>query len=104
VTFRISSADIQSLPNNDKVLNLKVKCINESKYEYHFYSYNIRIKIGEDNYASEPSSPSNSYESVPAYGFKNVEYIYKLPANTKTFSLAIYDEKEEMGSAAFTLK
>jgi hypothetical protein len=58
VVLQISSVIIQA-PGADKaILNLNLKCVNDSKYEYHFYSYNIRIKIAGDNYTALPASPS----------------------------------------------
>ena len=104
VVFKITSAKVQQLPNKEIFLTVKIKCDNNSKYEYHFYANILRIKINDEKYASEPSSPSGGYESVPANSFKNLEYNYRLPGATKNFNLTVYDEKEEMGSSAFTVK
>jgi hypothetical protein len=104
LTYKIKEAGVEKLPDNKIVLLLKIKCINDSKYEYNFYAKYIRVKVGEDSYPPEPYSKSNGYEAVPAKGFIDLEYNYKLPAGTKTFSLVFYDEDDEIGSSSFVLK
>lgn len=102
--YKIEKASIETLPSKETVLALKIKCINESDYEYHFYSKYIRVKIDEDKYAPEPYSRSGDYQSIPLQSFKVLEYNFKLPANTKSFHLVFYDENTEIGSSVFTLR
>jgi hypothetical protein len=104
LAYKIKEADVEKLPDNKIVLLLKIKCVNDSEYEYNFYAKYIRVKIGEDSYPPEPYSKSNGYEAVPAKGFMDLEYNYKLPAGTKNFSLVFYDENDEIGSSSFVLK
>ena len=102
--YKIKEANIETLPGKEIVLSLKIKCVNDSKYEYNFYSNYIRVKIGEDKYSSDPYSASGGYQSVDANSFKDLEYNFKLPAGTKKFNLVFYDESNEIGSSSFTLK
>ena len=102
LVYKIEKANVETLPDKEIILSLKIKCVNESDYEYHFYSKFIRVKIGEDSYASDPYSKSGGYQSVPANSFKELEYNFKLPG-TKSFRLVFYDENTEIGSSAFTL-
>lgn len=104
LTYKINEANIETLPDKQNVFTLKIKCINDSKYEYNFYAKYLRVKIGEDFYPPSPYSPSEGYEAIAANGFKNLEYNYKLPAGIKTFSLVFYDENDEIGSSSFTVK
>ena len=65
VVFKITSANTSTLPNKELEFNLKTKCVKNSKYEYHFYAYNMRVSIDENKYAIEPSSSSDGYQSIP---------------------------------------
>jgi hypothetical protein len=102
--YKIAEANAETMPDKQVVFMLKVKCVNDSKYEYNFYAKYIRVKVGEDSYPPGPYSPSGGYEAITANGFKNLEYNYKLPAGIKKFSLAFYDENDEIGSSLFTMK
>lgn len=104
LTYKIKEAKVEKLPDNQIVLMLKIKCVNDSKYDYNFYAKYIRVKIGEDSYPPDPYSKSNGYEAVLANGFMDLDYNYKLPAGTKNFSLVFYDENDEIGSSSFILK
>ena len=103
LVYKIEDANIQVLPGGEKLLNLKLKCTNNSNYEYHFYANYIRAKIGEDSYPVDPYSPSGDYQSIPANGFKVLEYNIKLPATVQRFPLLFYEETKEIGSSEFTL-
>lgn len=102
--YKIKEANIETLPGKEIVLSLKIKCVNDSKYEYNFYSNYIRVTIGEDKYSSDPYSSSGGYQSVDANSFKDLEYNFKLPAGTKKFNLVFYDENTEIGLSYFTIK
>lgn len=104
ITYKIKEANSETLPDRGIVLHLKIKCVNDSKYEYNFYSSYIRVMMGEDKYASDPYSPSGNYQAVDANSFKDLEYNFKLPAGAQKFNLVFYDEKDEIGSFSFTIK
>ena len=104
LVYKIKEANIETLPGKEIVLTLKIKCVNDSKYEYNFYSNYIRVVIGEDKYSSDPYSASGGYQAVDAVSFKDLEYNYKLPAGTKKFNLVFYDESTEIGSSSFAIK
>ena len=104
LVYKIKGVNIETLPGKEIVVSLKVKCINDSKYEYNFYSNYLRIMIGEDKYSSDPYSASGGYQSVDADSFKELEYNFKLPAGTKKFNLVFYDENTEIGLSYFTIK
>lgn len=104
LTYKIKEANIETLPDKQMVLMLKIKCVNDSKYDYNFYAKYIRVKIGEDAYPPDPYSKSNGYEAILANGFIDLEYNYKLPAGVKNFSLVFYDENDEIGYSSFTVK
>ena len=104
MTYKIVETNIEALPDKQSVFTIKIKCVNDSKYEYNFYSKYIRVKIGEDSYPPSPYSPSEAYQSIDAQGFKNLEYNYKLPAGIKNFTLAFYDEEDQIGASSFIIK
>lgn len=103
LTYKIEEPAIETLPDKEVLLKLKVKCVNEWDYDYNFYSKYIRVMIGEDKYAPEPGLGSPDYNGVPPKSFKLLEYSYKLPAGTKKFSVVFYDGGNEIGSSTFTL-
>ena len=104
LTYKIVETNTEALPDKQVVFTLKIKCINDSKYDYNFYAKYIRVKIGEDSYPPSPYSPSEGYQAIAAQGFKNLEYNYKLPAGIKSFTLVFYDEEDQIGASSFTVK
>lgn len=104
LTYKIIETTTEALPDKQVVFTLKIKCVNDSKYEYNFYAKYIRVKIGEDSYPPSPYSPSEAYQAIDAQSFKNLEYNYKLPAGIKNFTLVFYDEGDQIGTSAFTVK
>lgn len=104
LTYKIVEANTETLPDQQVVLTLKIKCVNDSKYDYNFYSRYISVKIGEDSYPPSPYSQSEAYQAIDAKGFKDLEYNYKLPAGTKNFTLVFYDEENQIGVSSFTIK
>lgn len=103
LVYNISDASAETLPNGEIVLNVKIKCTNNSDYEYHFYSTYIGARIRGDNYGPEPYSPSGNYVAVPARSFRDLEYNFKLPRGTKNFDFVFYDVENEIGLSAFRL-
>ena len=64
----------------------------------------IGARIKGDNYGPDPYSPSGNYEWVPARGFRDLEYNFRLPRGTKSFDLVLSDVDNEIGSSAFVMK
>lgn len=104
LVYKIGEASAQTLPAGEIILNVKIKCTNNSDYEYHFYANYLGAKIGDDNYGPDIYSPSGNYQSVPPRSFINLEYNFKLPRFTNKFTLDVYDLDDLIGSSAFTLK
>lgn len=104
LVYTIEEASTETLPNGVIVLNVKLKCVNNSDYEYPFYSTYLGVRINGDRYSPDPYSPSGNYNAVPARHLKELEYNFKLPKNIKNFELVFYDLEEEIGSSTFTLK
>jgi len=101
--YKITEATAEALPDGSIVLSVKLKCINNSDYEYHFYASYIGAGVGDDNYGPEPFSPSGNYVAVPPRSFRSLEYNFNLPRGIKNFNLDFYDLDKLIGSSAFTL-
>ena len=43
LTYKIVEVNTETLPDKQVVLTLKIKCVNDSKYEYNFYSGYISV-------------------------------------------------------------
>lgn len=104
LVYKISEVNAEILPNDEVVLNVKLKCINNSDYEYHFYANYLGAKVGDDNYGPDIYSPSGNYQSIPPRSFKNIEYNFRLPRFTKNFNFDIYDVDKLIGTSAFVVE
>ena len=104
IVYTITEAGAETFPNGEVVLNVKLKCTNNSVYEYSFLFKKYRRRINYENYGPEHYSPSRNYVAVPARGFKKLEYNFKLPRGIKNFDLAFSDLNNEIGSSAYVLK
>jgi hypothetical protein len=103
IEYKIEEANATILPDDAVVLNVKLKCTNNSEYEYHFYSSFLGARVGEDNYGPDPYSPSGSYNSIPPRSFKRLEFNFRLPRFTHKFNLDFYDLDKIIGTLAFTV-
>lgn len=102
--YIIEEATTETRPNGVIILNVKLKCINNSDYEYHFYAAYLGVRVNEETNGPEPISPSGNYVSVHPRSTKALEYNFTLPAFTRKFDLVFYDVDEEIGLSSFTLQ
>ena len=103
VVYKIEAAVYHALPNNQNLVSIKIKCINNSGTASIFYLDYIRLKIGEDKYKPDDSSPTSSREITQSNTFTPMNYYFKIPANEKQFTLIIYDGTDEIGSAVLSM-
>ena len=103
LSFLVKEATIEPLPGNQQLFKLKIKCTNESSYRFNFGTWTIRVKIDEDKYVPDDSSPSQSLQTVDAQSFRIYEFYFKIPSDAKSFTALYYDDKEQIGSTMFTI-